>query len=63
MAEIKIKDISINGNDLFNDSEDFMNELSEDDRIEAIYGGATTVEPPTSRVCKTLEAVALYLPV
>ena len=39
MAKIEIKDISVfelNGVDLFNESDSFMNEPSEDDRVEAI---------------------------
>ena len=61
MVKIEIKDISVFE---FNNSDSFMNELFEHDRVEVIYGGAaSTVEPPTSRVCKTLKAAALYLPV
>lgn len=42
MANIDIKNISdldLNGNSLFEDSEGFMTELSEDNEIEAINGG------------------------
>ena len=43
MAEIKIKDISIDGNDLFNDSEGFMDDLSAD-AIDSVTGGAKIAE-------------------
>lgn len=42
MANINIRNISdldLSGNNLFEDSESFMIELSEDDGVEAIYGG------------------------
>ena len=44
MSTIKITDIDLNGNDLFNDDEGFMDELSEDvfDRIK----GGTIASPP-----------------
>ena len=38
MAEIKIKDISIDGNDLFNDSEGFMDDLNEE-ILDGVNGG------------------------
>ena len=44
MADIKITDIDLNGNDLFNDDEGFMDELGEEtfDRIK----GGTIASPP-----------------
>lgn len=49
MANIDIKNISdfdLNGNSLFDDSEGFMTELSEDNELDAINGGAKpTFEP------------------
>lgn len=42
MANINIENISdlnLNGNDLFEDSEDFMTEISEDYEIESVFGG------------------------
>ena len=38
MAEIKIKDISIHGNDLFDDSEGFLDDLNED-MLDGVNGG------------------------
>lgn len=38
MADIKITDLSLNGNDLFDDDEDFMDELDED-IFQRIKGG------------------------
>ncbi|VEP15086.1 conserved hypothetical protein [Hyella patelloides LEGE 07179] len=38
MADIKISDINFDGNDLFTDSENFMNDLSNDD-MGLIQGG------------------------
>jgi hypothetical protein len=43
MADIKIQDLSthnISGMNLFNDSENFMIELNEEDECEHIIGGA-----------------------
>ena len=53
MANIDIKNISnldINGNNLFEDSESFMTELSEDDKIEAIKGGKGCVLPSCAEI-------------
>ncbi|AOX00280.1 hypothetical protein BJP34_13175 [Moorena producens PAL-8-15-08-1] len=38
MAKIKVKDIKPTGADLFNDSESFMNELSNDELEQAMGG-------------------------
>jgi hypothetical protein len=37
-----ISDLDLNGQSLFEDSEGFMTELSENNELEAIYGGAKT---------------------
>lgn len=42
MANIKINDIKPAGIDLFEDSEDFLNELK-DDQLNQIVGGAFTL--------------------
>ena len=52
MSKIEIKDIGINGNDLFDDSESFLNDLSED-TFNSVNGGGitvtiTTLPPPTT---------------
>ena len=44
MAKIKIKDIKSTGADLFNDSESFMNELSNDELEQAMGGGLVRVD-------------------
>ena len=44
MAEIKITDLSLNGNDLFNDNEGFMDELGED-IFEGVKGGSIASPP------------------
>ncbi|NEO68976.1 hypothetical protein [Moorena sp. SIO3H5] len=44
MAKIKIKDIKLTGADLFDDSESFMNELSNDELDQAMGGGLVRVE-------------------
>ena len=38
MAEIQIKNINFDGNDLFDDSQGFMNDLSED-ILDSVNGG------------------------
>ena len=47
MAEIKITDINLNGNNLFDDEECFMNEL-DGDVFEQVKGGNIIAPPPTS---------------
>ena len=41
MADIKITDLSFNGNDLFDDDEDFMEDMDElnEDIMERVKGG------------------------
>lgn len=52
MAEIKIKDISIDGNDLFNDSEGFMDDLNEE-LLDEVNGGmlAESLVAPIVPLC------------
>ena len=45
MADIKITDLSLNGNDLFNDDEDFMNDMDED-IFEQVKGGIVVITVP-----------------
>ena len=48
MAEIKITDIDFNGNDLFEDDEDFMDDMDED-IFEQVKGGIMVFNPiPTT---------------
>ncbi|AFY52804.1 hypothetical protein Riv7116_0196 [Rivularia sp. PCC 7116] len=42
MAKIQIKDVNLDGAELFNDSETFLNEL-QDGEIEQVVGGKTLV--------------------
>ncbi|NEO41860.1 MAG: hypothetical protein F6J90_38280 [Moorea sp. SIOASIH] len=51
MANIKVKDIKPTGADLFNDSESFMNELSNDELEQAM--GGLVLYPPVDSVQKT----------
>ena len=44
MAKIKVKDIKPTGADLFDDSESFMNELSNDE-LEQAMGGRSIIGP------------------
>lgn len=53
MAEIKITDLTLSGNDLFNDDESFMNELGED-TFEQVKGGSLA-SPVISRDTKPYE--------
>ena len=46
MSKIEIKDIGINGNDLFDDSESFLNDLSEDISSSVNGGGTTVIDLP-----------------
>ena len=52
MAEIKIKDISIDGNDLFDDSEGFMDDLNEE-LLDGVNGGmlAESLAAPIPPIC------------
>jgi hypothetical protein len=45
IENISDSDLDLNGQSLFEDPEGFMTELSEDNELEAIYGGAA----PTTR--------------
>lgn len=54
MAEIKITDLSLNGNDLFDDKEGFMNELDED-VFEQVKGGNIAI-PPTNPDTKPIDS-------
>ena len=40
MASIKINDLQLNGSDLFNDSESYLNELTQSELIDN-HGGST----------------------
>lgn len=42
MAKIQINDVELNGAELFNDSETFLNEL-QDSEMEQIFGGLSKV--------------------
>ena len=44
MAKIQINDVNLDGAELFNDSETFLNEL-QDGEIEQVVGGLTKVAP------------------
>ncbi|MBV6627147.1 MAG: hypothetical protein KI793_30120 [Rivularia sp. (in: Bacteria)] len=44
MAKIQINDVNLDGAELFNDSETFLNEL-QDNEIEQVVGGLTRVAP------------------
>lgn len=51
MADIKITDLSLNGNDLFDDDEDFLDDMDElnEDIFERVKGGTmlpTVPVPP-----------------
>ena len=48
MAEIKITDLSLNGKDLFNDDEDFMDDMDElsEDVFQGVKGGGMYVTAP-----------------
>lgn len=48
MADIKITDLNLNGNDLFNDDEDFMDDMDElgEDIIERVKGGTWCATVP-----------------
>jgi hypothetical protein len=47
-----ISDLDLNGNSLFEDSEGFMTELSEDNELEAIYGGLRPTDCLKTIHCK-----------
>ena len=47
MAKIEVKDIKLNGSELFNDSEGFMDELKEE--VEQINGGKLIYTKPFPR--------------
>ena len=59
MAEIKITDLNLNGNDLFDDEEDFMNDLSED-VFEQVKGGNIIAPPPPSPTDPYTEPINPY---
>ncbi|AFY52803.1 hypothetical protein Riv7116_0195 [Rivularia sp. PCC 7116] len=44
MAKLQINDVKLDGAELFNDSETFLNEL-QDGEIEQVVGGLTRVAP------------------
>lgn len=63
MADIKINDISFDGNDLFADTENFLDDLSNDD-MNLIQGGlqAADFNSAFSIVCGNKTAIAANAP-
>ena len=49
MAKIEVKDIKLNGAELFDDSESFMDELHED-AVEELKGGMLVPTPGTKSI-------------
>lgn len=56
MAKIEINDVELNGSELFNDSETFLNEL-QDSETQNVVGGLTKL-PPLEKPYKT----TVYIP-
>ena len=61
MAEIKITDLNLNGNDLFDDDEDFLDDMDED-TFEQVKGGIVVITVPITTYSPYCVPVPPYTP-